>query len=221
VGDVGSPACLAPRFGQPGPNSSKDFAMPNPFDPRAEPLKARVRLVEIVRARSFRSGREFTLASGKTSTIYFNLKPTMLTAEGAHLISSLLLDALADDGVAMVGGLELGAVPLAASTAAIAHAQGRPVDAFLVRKEAKGHGTKSLIEGLPEGESLKGMTVAVLEDVTTTGGSALKAIAAVTAEGARVARVVTVLDRQEGAAAAFAEAGVPFTALLTKQDFVP
>lgn len=196
--------------------------MPLPaLDPQNDPTAARARLVAIVRARSFRSGREFKLASGRISTVYFNLKPTMLTAEGAHLIGSLVLDALAGDAVVMVGGLELGAVPIAAATAAIAHSQGRPVDAFLVRKEAKEHGTKSLIEGLPEGQTLAGVSVAILEDVTTTGGSALKAIAAVTAAGARVVRVVTVLDRQEGAAVAFADAKVPFTAILTARDFLP
>ncbi len=191
------------------------------INPRQDPAAARARLVEIVRARSFRSGQEFKLASGRTSTIYFNLKPTMLAAEGAHLIASLMLDALAGDAVSHAGGLELGAVPIAAAVAAISHQQGRPVAAFLVRKQAKEHGTQSLIEGLLAGETLSGRRCIVLEDVTTTGGSALKAADAVRAAGGIVARIITVLDRQEGAAAVFAGAGLPFTAILTARDFVP
>lgn len=179
----------------------------------------RQRLIEIVRARSYASGTEFKLASGRTSTIYFNLKPTMLDPEGAHLIGSLVLDALAGDRADFCGGLEMGAVPIAASVAAISHAEGRPVGAFFVRKQAKEHGTQSLIEGLPRGETLAGRRCVVLEDVTTTGGSAIKAAEAVRAAGGTVVRVVTVLNRQEGADEAFAAAGLPFTAVLLAADF--
>jgi orotate phosphoribosyltransferase len=195
--------------------------MPEQHDPRLHPEQARTRLIEIVRERSFRSGQAFKLASGRTSTIYFNLKPTMLTAEGAHLIASLALDAMAQDAVSHVGGLELGAVPIAAAVAAISHQQGRPVSAFLVRKQAKDHGTQSLIEGPMVGETLVGRRCVVLEDVTTTGGSAIKAVEAVCAAGGQVVRVITVLDREEGAGAVFAAAGLPFTALLTVRDFLP
>jgi orotate phosphoribosyltransferase len=190
------------------------------LEPQKAPTLARARLVEIVRQRSFRSGQEFKLASGRISTIYFNLKPTMLTAEGAHLIASLALDALADDAISHVGGLELGAVPIAAAVAAISHQQNRPVAAFLVRKQTKDHGTQSLIEGPMAGETLAGRRCAVLEDVTTTGGSAIKAVEAVRAAGGEVVRVVTVLDREEGAGAVFAAAGLPFTPLLTVRDFI-
>lgn len=184
------------------------------------PEAARARLIEIVRQRSFQSGREFKLASGKTSTLYFNLKPTMLDAEGAHLIATLVLDAIAADRVALAGGLEMGAVPIAASVAAVSHSRGSPVRAFFVRKQAKDHGTKSLIEGLAIGETLAGKRVVILEDVTTTGGSALKAAEIVSAEGADVVRVVTVLNRQEGADGAFAAARLPFTAIMTAGDFI-
>jgi orotate phosphoribosyltransferase len=88
-----------------------------------------------------------------------------------------------------------------------------------VRKQAKVHGTKSLIEGLPDGESLKGKRVVVVEDVTTTGGSAVKAAEAVRAEGAEVVGVVTVIDRQEGAGEAFAATGLTLTPILTLADF--
>ncbi len=179
----------------------------------------RARLVEIIRHRSFQQGGEMKLASGRTSSFYFNMKPTMLDPEGAFLIGSLISDRLADVDAAWTGGLEMGAVPIATAVAAISHRRGRPLKAFFVRKAAKSHGTQALVEGLAPGENLAGARVVVLEDVTTTGGSALQAVTAVREAGAEVALVLTIVDRLEGAAAAFAEAGVAFDALLTREDF--
>lgn len=180
---------------------------------------ARARLIEIVRARSFQVGPEMKLASGKTSTFYFNMKPTMLDSEGAHLIASLILDQLHGIEVDIIGGLEMGAVPIASSVAAVAHARGRHLPAFFVRKQAKEHGTKALIEGLCPGETMKDKRVVVVEDVTTTGGSAIKAAAAIKDSGAKIVRVITVVDRLDGAAEAFADAGLEFKPLLTLNDF--
>ena len=160
---------------------------------RPDPASARRRLIEIVRQRSFRSGEVFKLASGKTSTLYFNMKPTLLDAEGAWIAASLILNLLADDRADLVGGLELGAVPIAASVAAVSAIEGRPVAGFIVRKQAKDHGTESLVEGLVKGETLKGRRIVVVEDVTTTGGSAIKAAEVVRADGATVAAVVTIV----------------------------
>ena len=101
----------------------------------------------------------------------------------------------------------------------MSHAQGRPLPAFFVRKQAKEHGARKLVEGLAPGESLEGKRVVILEDVTTTGGSSMKAIEAVKAEGAIIERVITVVDRLEGAAETFKAAGIPFQALLTTADF--
>jgi orotate phosphoribosyltransferase len=179
----------------------------------------KARLIDIIKARSFQSGREIKLASGRTSTYYFNMKPTMLDAEGAHLIATLILKAIAGKDVALVGGLEMGAVPIASAVAAVSHGSGAPVNAFFVRKQAKEHGTKSLIEGLPDGETLEGRRVVIVEDVTTTGGSAIKAAEIVREAGAEVVGVVTVVDRHEGAGDAFAAAGLELTALLTLDDF--
>jgi orotate phosphoribosyltransferase len=181
--------------------------------------RARERLIAIIKTRSFQSGKEVTLASGRTSTYYFNMKPTMLDAEGAHLIATLILDKIAPLRADLIGGLEMGAVPLASAVAAVSHGAGKPINAFFVRKQAKEHGTKSLIEGLPAGVSLAGKRVVIVEDVTTTGGSAIKAAEAVRAEGAEVVAVVTVVDRQEGAGEAFAAAGLTLTPLLTLADF--
>ena len=180
---------------------------------------ARRRLIEIIKTRSFQSGREVKLASGRTSTYYFNMKPTMLDAEGSHLIATLILEAISGLNADLIGGLEMGAVPIASAVAAVSHAGTRPINAFFVRKQAKEHGTRNLIEGLPSGDSLEGKRVVIVEDVTTTGASAIKAGEAVRAEGADVVGVVTVIDRQEGAAEAFAAAGLKLTAILTLADF--
>lgn len=186
--------------------------------PMTLPPVRRERLVEIIRKRSVETGRTFTLASGRTSDFYCNLKPTMLDPEGAYLLGAMIVDAVRAEKPDMVGGLELGAVPLATTAAAISHAMGRPMRAFVVRKQTKEHGTKSLVEGLMRGDSLKGKRVVILEDVTTTGGSSMKAIEAVRSEGAEVVKVLTMVDRQEGAAEAFAKAGIPFGALLTAAE---
>jgi orotate phosphoribosyltransferase len=179
----------------------------------------KARLIEIVKSRSFSTGGEIKLASGRSSNFYFNMKPTMLDPEGAHLIGVLICAALAGRSVDMVGGLEMGAVPIATAVAVSSQHKGWPLPAFFVRKQAKDHGTQNLVEGLPAGQTLAGRRVVIVEDVTTTGGSAMKAIAAVRAEGAIVDRVITVVDRLEGAAETFKSAGIDFQAILTAQDF--
>lgn len=186
--------------------------------PVSLPNGSRERLIAIIRERSVETGRMFTLASGRTSDFYCNLKPTMLDPEGAYLLGGLIVEALQDDKPDLVGGLELGAVPLATAAAAMSQALRAPMRAFVVRKQTKEHGTKSLVEGLMRGDSLEGRRVVILEDVTTTGGSSLKAIEAVRAEGAKVIKVLTMVDRQEGAAETFAEAGIPFAALVTATE---
>ena len=178
----------------------------------------RARLIEIIRERSVETGRVFKLASGRSSDFYCNLKPTMMHPEGAHLLGLLIAEALDGIEAQLIGGLEMGAVPLATAAAAASFARGKPLPAFFVRKQTKDHGTQSLIEGLLRGESVKGRRVVILEDVTTTGGSSLKAIEAVRGQGATVASVLTVVDRQEGAAETFKAAGVPFRALITAAE---
>ncbi len=179
------------------------------------------RLIAIIRQRSFSTGKEMKLASGRSSNFYFNMKPTMMDPEGAWLIAELILGAIDGMGVDYVGGLEMGAVPIASGVTALSFERDRPVKAFFIRKQAKGHGTQKLIEGLTDDESLEGKTVVIVEDVTTTGGSSLQAVEAVRREGAKVACVLTIVDREEGASQTFHAAGVPFTALLTASEFKP
>lgn len=183
------------------------------------PDETRSALIALVKQRSFQRGAEVKLASGRTSSFYFNMKPTMLHPQGAHLIARLILARIAGRGAELIGGLEMGAVPIAAAVAAVSHAEGAPIRAFFVRKQAKEHGTQSLVEGLAKGETLAGRRVVIVEDVTTTGGSAIKAAQVVQGEGAVVVAVVTIVDRQEGAGPAFAAAGLPFEPLLTLEDF--
>jgi orotate phosphoribosyltransferase len=180
---------------------------------------ARSRLIAIVKRRSFSTGAETRLVSGRSSSFYFDMKPTMLDPEGAHLIGELVLNALAGAQVDLVGGLEMGAVPLATAVAAASYTRGRPLPAVFVRKQAKEHGARKLVEGLAPGETLTGKRVVVLEDVTTTGGSAIKAIEALKAEGAIIERVITIVDRLEGAADQFKATGTAFTPILTAADF--
>ncbi|UFZ02558.1 orotate phosphoribosyltransferase [Bradyrhizobium ontarionense] len=180
---------------------------------------SRARLFEIIRRRSFGRG-EVTLASGRKSDFYFNLKPTMMDPEGATLLAELTYEALKDDGYDYIGGLEMGAVPLAGAIAQISWIKGHPIAAFFVRKKPKEHGARLAIEGLTRDETLAGKRIVVVEDVTTTGGSAMKAVEALREAGAEVALVFTMVDREEGAAETFAEAGLPFRALYKAHEFI-
>lgn len=175
----------------------------------------RDRLIAVLLRDAVRTGT-FTLASGRSSHYYVDGRRVTLSAEGASLIAAGVLDALADlPEVAAVGGLTLGADPIVGATLALASSCGRPnLRGFLVRKQAKAHGTGQLVEGPLE----PGDSVAIVDDVATTGGSSLQAIDAVEALGCRVARVIVVLDRLEGAAAAFAARGVDFRPLVTIRD---
>jgi orotate phosphoribosyltransferase len=114
----------------------------------------------------------------------------------------------------------MGAVPLAGAIAQLSWIKGHPIAAFFVRKKPKEHGARLAVEGLARGESLKGKRVVVVEDVTTTGGSALKAVEAVREEGAEVALVLTMVDREEGATEAFALAGLTFRSLYKAAEFL-
>jgi orotate phosphoribosyltransferase len=180
---------------------------------------ARARLFDIIRARSFGRG-EITLASGRKSDFYFNLKPTMLDPEGAALLAELTFDALSGDRLDYVGGLEMGAVPLAGAIAQLSWMKSAPIAAFFVRKKPKEHGARLAVEGLSKGESLAGKRVVIVEDVTTTGGSAVKALDAVREAGGDVVLVFTMVDRDEGATETFAKAGVEFRALYKASEFL-
>jgi orotate phosphoribosyltransferase len=199
---------------------ASEASMTQPAAPSSRPLaETRARLRDIIRKRSFGFG-EITLASGRKSNFYFNLKPTMLDAEGAALLAELTLDALSGESIDYVGGLEMGAVPLAGAIAQLSYMRGKPIQAFFVRKKPKEHGAKLSVEGLAPDETLKGKRVVIVEDVTTTGGSAIKAVEAVRESGAEIVMVLTMVDREEGATDTFREAGLEFRSLYKAAEFL-
>ena len=179
-------------------------------------------LISIIREKSFQKGEAITLASGKSSNHYFNMKPTMLDPKGSVLIANLMLDAIKSFGKKFdaVGGVELGAVPIASFIAPLSKLRNEPIKAYMIRKKPKDHGTASLVEGLTKEETLEGQNLVIVEDVTTTGGSALKAIAACRNEGANIEHIITIVDREEGATDAFEKEGIQLTSLFRASDFL-
>ena len=175
------------------------------------------RLLDMLATRSARRG-EFTLASGRRSTLYVDARLTTMSPDGLATIGPLALAAIrANDWPAdAVGGLTLGADPVSYSIAYASALAGAPIRAFTVRKEAKAHGTGKLIEGPYQA----GDRVVVIEDVITTGGSALRAVEAVRAAGGTVLGVLAVVDREEGGREAIEAAGLGVIALARAADIV-
>ncbi|GAB4211487.1 MAG: orotate phosphoribosyltransferase [Synechococcales cyanobacterium] len=178
------------------------------------PDQQRRALITLLKKLSYRQG-EFTLSSGRTSSHYLNGKPVALHPQGAWLIGQILLAHLPPETEA-VAGMTLGADPLvtAVSLASVTAVPPLPrmLPALIVRKQAKDHGTQAWLEGMPLDP---GSRVWILEDVVTTGASALKAAERVSAAGYTVGGVLTLVDRQEGGAETYAHAGIPFRAVLT------
>ena len=178
-----------------------------------DPALQRQQALELLARRAYRRGR-FTLASGRESDHYVNCKPVSLSGVGLALLGRQLLDRVEPEAVA-VAGLTLGADPLVSAVALQAALVGRSLDALIVRKEAKGHGTGAWLEGpLPE----PGARITVLEDVVTTGGSALKAVNQLREAGYRVDRVVAIVDRQEGGREAMEAAGLELESLVLLEE---
>ena len=170
----------------------------------------------IIAAKSFRRG-SIRLASGKISEYYLDMKPTMFDPEGALALSHLVIERLKDLKVNRVGGLEMGAVPLIANVAMLSAQLGHPLPGFFVRKAVKDHGTKKLVEG---SDDLSGKRVAILDDVTTSGASAMIAVNAAKEAGAEVVLVLSVVDRKEGAPEFYEKENIKFDSLFTKDDFL-
>jgi orotate phosphoribosyltransferase len=178
----------------------------------------RARLLELLTRLSYEQ-REVTLSSGLKSNFYIDCKQTVLGAEGHFLAGTLMCNVIQQHApqVEAIGGLTMGADPLASAVSTISYLRGHPLQAFYVRKEAKGHGTGQWLEGI---KSLRpGMPVAILEDVVTTGGSALKAITRAREFGLEVALIVGLVDREEGGREAL-EREAPLVTLFRRRDFV-
>ncbi|MCP9782471.1 MAG: Orotate phosphoribosyltransferase [Cyanobacteriota bacterium] len=174
----------------------------------ASPAEMRLALLPLLASQAYRHGN-FTLASGRSSHHYVNCKPVSLSGTGLALLGALMLEQVEAEARA-VAGLTLGADPLVSAVAMMAALVGQELNALIVRKEAKGHGTGAWLEGpLPE----QGSTITVLEDVVTTGGSSLKAVQQLREAGYTVNRVVTIVDRQEGGIEAMTAAGLELRSL--------
>lgn len=178
----------------------------------------RGRLLEIIKGRSFRRGR-FKLTSGIESEFYFNLKSTMMNPEGACLSARAFLDIIRELNVDFVGGLEMGAVPILGGVAALSGQEGEPVKTFFVRKQAKNHGTRELIEGLSPSETLTGAKILIVDDVASTGKSVLDAIEAARGSGGIVEDALVMIDRGLGAAEMLRNNGVRLHSVFHESDF--
>jgi orotate phosphoribosyltransferase len=194
-----------------------------PFFPtETERRGARARLRELIREHSLRFG-SFVLASGGKSHFYLDLRKTVTHPEGAYLVGTLLLDRLQKDRPDAAGGPSLGADPLAGALAALSHLHGEPLPTFIVRSTAKSHGMAREIEGhLHEGDR-----VVLLDDVITRGRSLVRAARLVRDHGARVIKVLTLLDRQSGGPEALAREDLSHESLfvladiMTREELVP
>jgi orotate phosphoribosyltransferase len=173
-----------------------------------------LRLQEIIRVQSLKTGT-FTLSSGRTSTYLFQLRQTTMLPEGAALLGDIIVDYMKRHAIACLGGLEMGAVPIVAATAAVSHLKHYPVDAFFVRKAAKEHGARERIDGFLRA----GAEVLMIDDVATTGGSILKAIEGIEGRGCHVSRALAVVDREEGAAENLAAQGIKLAAIFKRSNF--
>jgi orotate phosphoribosyltransferase len=191
---------------------------------RSKPLSAfetnllRQKVARIIKEKSFKEG-DFVLVSGKRSKYYLDMKPTLFSPEGANAVAELILSELENTRADYIGGLAIGAIPLASAVSMLSHRYDCPLPAFFVRAQVKDHGTKRLVEGLAEGESLQGKRVVIVDDVTTQGTSAMRAVDAVREAGGEVVLVLSVVDREEGAESLFIGQSIAFKSLFRARDF--
>ena len=174
------------------------------------------RLREILLKKSVVLGREFTLASGKTSNFYVDARITTLDPEGATLCGRIFLRMLDEFKVDSVGGYSIGADPIVTAIAVLSHLENRPLQAFIIRKEEKGHGTRKMIEG----NFRQGDRVALFDDVITSGGSIIKGAKQVEVQGGKVEVIMAVLDREEGGRENIESQGYRFLSIFKKKDLL-
>jgi len=174
------------------------------------------RLIELVIEKAFRYSEEavFKLVSGRMSNYYFNCKSVTLHPEGMYLIGNIIFDLIPDHGVKGIGGLTLGADPLAYAVAYTSYLRGNPVEAFVVRKSAKSHGTMQWIEG----NISAGDRVVIVDDVITTGKSTIEAITRSQEAGLKIVKVIALIDRQEGGKEAIEALGFELTPVVTREE---
>ncbi|MCX6579910.1 MAG: orotate phosphoribosyltransferase [Candidatus Aminicenantes bacterium] len=174
------------------------------------------RLKQILLEKSVISGREFKLASGRTSNFYVDARVTTLYPEGAYLCGKIFLEMLKDFKVDAVGGYSIGADPIVTAIAVLGFQENNPIPAFIIRKEEKSHGTGKIIEG----NFPPNARVAIFDDVVTSGGSILTGAQRVKDQGGTVEVVMAVIDREEGGKEKIEGAGYQFRSIFTKKDLI-
>jgi len=174
------------------------------------------RLIELILEKAFKYSEEpvFRLVSGRMSNYYFNCKAVTLYPEGMYLIGNIIFDFIKDLDVRGIGGLTLGADPIAYAVAYTSYLKGKPIEAFVVRKTAKSHGTMQWIEGNVK----KGDRVVIVDDVITTGKSTIEAINMAKEEGLDIIKVIALIDRQEGGREAIEALGYKLDSIITRDD---
>jgi orotate phosphoribosyltransferase len=174
------------------------------------------RLIELIIEKAFKYSEEpvFKLVSGRMSNYYFNCKAVALYPEGMHLIGNIIFDLINDLDVKGIGGLTLGADPIAYAVAYTSYLKGKPIEAFIVRKIPKSHGTMQLIEGNVK----KGDRVVIVDDVITTGKSTIEAITKAKEDGLEIVKVIAFIDRQEGGREAIEALGYKVASVITRDE---
>jgi orotate phosphoribosyltransferase len=174
------------------------------------------RLIELVIEKAFKYSKEpvFKLVSGRMTNYYFNCKAVTLYPEGMCLIGNLIFDLIKDMNIKGIGGLTLGADPIAYAVAYASFLKGTPIEAFVVRKTPKSHGTMQWIEG----NIKKGDRVVIIDDVITTGKSTIEAITRSKEEGLEIVKVIALIDRQEGGREAIEALGYMLDSIITKDE---
>jgi orotate phosphoribosyltransferase len=174
------------------------------------------RLIKLIIEKAFKYSKEpvFKLVSGRMSNYYFNCKAVSLYPEGMYLIGNLIFDLIKDMDIKGIGGLTLGADPIAYAVAYTSYLKGKPIEAFVVRKTAKPHGLMKWIEGNVK----KGERVVIVDDVITTGKSTIEAINRAKEEGLEIVKVIALIDRQEGGREAVEASGYKLDSIITKDE---
>jgi orotate phosphoribosyltransferase len=174
------------------------------------------RLIELIIDKAFRYSEEpaFKLVSGRMSNYYFNCKAVTLHPEGMYLIGNLIFDITRALDVKGIGGLTLGADPIACAVAYTSYLKKKPMEAFVVRKTAKSHGTMQWIEG----NITKGERVVIVDDVITTGKSTIEAISRTRETGLEIVKVIALIDRQEGGREAIESMGYKLDSIVTREE---
>lgn len=177
--------------------------------------KLKIRLRGLLNKEALKRGR-FVLSSGKISSYYLDGRAITLNPEGAYLVAAIILEMIRDEDIDAIGGPTLGADPIAGAVAALSHIRKAPIETFIVRKAAKGHGTRRRVEGPA---LKKNNRIILVDDVATTGKALIEAKQVLSKMGVKVKKAIVIVDRQEGASRNLSRAGIKLESIFTIKDF--